>query len=136
MTSRAHTLARWLSTDGRGVAIVALGGVALLAGRWMRYAWVEPEAIAARCEASAPLWCGLRTALIVLTQWQVLGWLALALCLAGAVCRLTGRSGAPGLWAAVAVAGLAMALYNATLGAIAIVGAALLLLIAPRPEHP
>lgn len=136
MSRRTQTLARWLATDGRGVAIVALGGAALLAGRWVRYAWVEPEGVAARCEVAAPWWCGLRTALIVLTQWQVLGWAALALCAVGAGWRLAGRSGRASLWAAIVVAGFAMALYNATHGAIAVVGAALLLLTAPRPEHP
>jgi hypothetical protein len=134
---RLPALARFLATDGRGIAIVALGVAALLVGRLLRYGWIEPEAVAARCEASPAWWCGLRTGLIVLTQWHGLGWAALGLCGAGGVWMLMGRSGRVWWWASLAVAGLALALYNATHGAIAMVAAALLLLAAPkRPDHP
>lgn len=136
MTKRLAALGRFLSTDGRGISVAALGVAALLGGRLVRYGWIEPETIAARCEISPAWWCSLRTGLIVVTQWHGPGWVALGLLGTGGLWMLLGRSGRACLWAAVVAAGLSMALYNATQGAIAMVAAGLLLLAAPQgPDH-
>ena len=129
-----------------------LGGVLLAAGcawaaRGVRYGFIEPADLGAACESAGPWWCGLRAALIVFTQWGGFGGLALALCGAAVAraCRANrlgenrpsgtrsseyqpgGQRGSGFAWAALAAGGAGLVLYNATLSAVAVVGAGLVL---------
>lgn len=98
----------------------ALAGVALAVlfagiGYVLRYDLVEPVAIGSMCRSvQAALWCPLRTGLIFASEWNSLGYLSVA-----AALSLT----AP-YWRAVTFAFIAMAiggvglmLYNATVAA-------------------
>ncbi len=79
-----------------------------------RYAVVEPEAMGALCAAAgAPVWCPLRTALIVVTEWNGLGLAAVAFALACLLVRAPARAAALGV-VAMASAGAGLILYNAT----------------------
>lgn len=82
-------------------------------GYWLRYAWVEPEAIGAMCKsAEAVWWCPLRTATIVTTEWNGLGYAAIACAL---LSLPAGRTAALGLATlSMAIGGAGMILYNAT----------------------
>ncbi len=114
-----------------------LGGVLLAAGcawaaRGVRYGWIEPTELGAACESAgpwnaAPWWCGVRSALIVFTQWGGFGWLALGLCGAALLRARHGARRSGFAWAALAAGGTGLVLYNATLAAVAVVGAGLLL---------
>jgi hypothetical protein len=82
-------------------------------GYFLRYSWVEPEAIGNMCKsAEAVWWCPARTALIVTTEWNGLGYAATLL----AVLSLTSarRLSVPIAITAMTIGGMALVLYNAT----------------------
>ena len=82
-------------------------------GYALRYGWIEPETIGNMCKsAEAVWWCPARTALIVATEWNGLGYAATAL----AILSLfpAPRRATFLVFAAMAVGGAALVLYNAT----------------------
>lgn len=82
-------------------------------GYFLRYSWVEPEAIGNMCKsAEAVWWCPARTALIVTTEWNGLGYAATLL----ALLSLTSarRLSVPIAITAMTIGGMALVLYNAT----------------------
>lgn len=101
-----------------------LGGVILAAAAFacalgLRYGFIEPEAMGAACEDGGPAWCVPRTVLIVFTEWNGFGWLALVFLV---LTVWPGRRGAA--WyahLALGTAGAGMVLYNATFSAAAAV---------------
>ena len=107
-----------------------LGGTLLavlcaLLGLVLRYDLIEPTAIGALCDTGGgPWWCGPRTALIVVTEVDGLGWLALVL---AGLALAQRRRGSVAAHFAMAVGGAGLILYNATLSAVAVVVAALYL---------
>jgi hypothetical protein len=95
--------------------------LALLAGvvaTRLRYDFIEPEALGAACQSGTPWWCAPRTALIVLTQWNLFGTLAIAAAVA-ALLPLPGRVLLA--HAALCIAGAGVVLYNASYCAAALV---------------
>lgn len=129
-----------LADNRRGLAALggkarALGGVLLcalcaVAGYAIRYGFVEPEALGAACERTAPWWCPIRTGFIMFTEWRGFGWLAAALAAAALAGLLADRPALTRRCAAAALVagGLGMILYNAGLAIPAAVIAALCLM--------
>jgi len=108
-----------------GVALAAV--MAVIATR-LRYDFIEPERLGAACEKAGPWWCGARRTLIMATEWNVVGGVALALAgLAAWGYFRHGRDPVFQALAALAVGGLGIVIYNATFSALAIVIAALVL---------
>lgn len=107
----------------------AAGWLALLAtgfalAFWLRHGVIQPPEIGIACgQADAPAWCQPRQWLISAQHYRVWGWAALAAALASLF--LGGRA-----FIAIGLifAALALVLYNATLGAPAMVIALLALL--------
>jgi hypothetical protein len=100
----------------RGRPALAAVVVALIfagIGYGLRYGWVEPEAIGNMCKsAEAVWWCPLRTALIVATEWNGLGYAATACAI---LSLLAGPRRAVMLaLLAMAIGGAGLVLYNAT----------------------
>jgi len=101
----------------------------------VRYGFVEPEQLGAACEKARPWWCGPRTAFIVFTEWNGLGWASLALAALALVWLARRRDPTRLALAALAVGGAGLLLYNATLSTVAVV-VAVLVLAKPRHEAP
>lgn len=82
-------------------------------GYFLRYSWVEPEAIGNMCKSTeAVWWCPARTALIVTTEWNGLGYAATLL---AALSLITARRlSVPLAISAMTIGGMALVLYNAT----------------------
>lgn len=82
-------------------------------GYFLRYSWVEPEAIGNMCKSAAAVWwCPARTALIVTTEWNGLGYAATLLAILSLFAARR-RSMSLAI-AAMAVGGMGLVLYNAT----------------------
>lgn len=82
-------------------------------GYFLRYSWVEPEAIGNMCKsAEAVWWCPARTAMIVTTEWNGLGYAATALAVLSLF--IAPRAAIMVAFAAMAVGGMGLVLYNAT----------------------
>lgn len=82
-------------------------------GYILRYGWVEPEAIGNMCKSAAAVWwCPARTAMIVATEWNGLGYAATALAVLSLF--LAPRGAVKAAFAAMAIGGAALILYNAT----------------------
>ena len=59
-------------------ALIAVGGLALIAAHYVRYGLVEPASVGAFCEAAVTdVGCRIRGAIIALLSEQRLGWLAI-----------------------------------------------------------
>jgi len=91
------------------ILTVAFAGI----GYFLRYSWVEPEAIGNMCKSAAAVWwCPARTALIVTTEWNGLGYAATLLAI---LSLFTARRRSMTLAiAAMAIGGMGLVLYNAT----------------------
>lgn len=112
----------WTWRRAGGWIALAAGGFAL--ALWLRYGVIQSEAIGIACgQADAPGWCTPRQWLISAQHYRVWGWGALIAALLG---LLAGWRGATAI--GLAFAALALVLYNATLGAPALVIALLALL--------
>lgn len=82
-------------------------------GYFLRYSWVEPEAIGNMCKtAGAVWWCPARTAMIVTTEWNGLGYTATALAILSLL--IPPRTAIMVAFLAMAVGGMGLVLYNAT----------------------
>lgn len=119
-----------------GVLIAAAGGAA---GHAVRYRFIEPEALGRACERLEVWWCALRAALSAFVAWGGFGWAALALAALALLAALrhrpwaaghgayARRMAAPLAFAAMAVGGAGLMLYNGTGSAVALVTAGLAL---------
>ena len=91
------------------ILAAVFGGI----GYFLRYSWVEPEAIGNMCKSAAAVWwCPARTALIVTTEWNGLGYAATALAVLAVFLRP--RPAVLSALAAMALGGMGLVLYNAT----------------------
>jgi len=91
------------------ILTVAFAGI----GYFLRYSWVEPEALGNMCKsAEAAWWCPARTALIVTTEWNGLGYAATLLAVLSVFRRP--RGAVMLAFAAVIIGGMGLVLYNAT----------------------
>lgn len=82
-------------------------------GYFLRYSWVEPEAIGNMCKsAEAVWWCPARTALIVATEWNGLGYAATLLAVLSVFAKPRGALILG--FAAAVIGGMGVVLYNAT----------------------
>ena len=113
--TRGGVAALW--GDARAVGGVLVCALSFVAGYFIRYQFVEPEAMGAACERGNPWWCPLRTGFIMFTEWGGFGWLSMALAVI-AVVALARRGVAAARWIAIialVAAGLGMILYNNTM---------------------
>jgi hypothetical protein len=95
------------------LAAVILTALCAGIGYFLRYSWVEPEAIGNMCKsAEAVWWCPARTAMIVSTEWNGLGYAATALAVLSLF--LSPRQAVIVAFVAMAVGGAGLVLYNAT----------------------
>jgi hypothetical protein len=91
------------------ILTIAFAGI----GYFLRYSWVEPEAIGNMCKsAEAVWWCPARTALIVATEWNGLGYAATLLAVLSLIASR--RLSVPTAIVAMAIGGMGLVLYNAT----------------------
>jgi hypothetical protein len=105
----------------------AAGWVALLAAAfalaaWLRYGVIQPQQIGIACaQADAPGWCQARQWLISAQHYRIWGWVGLGCAIAGLFWG--GKLAGGRLFVALGLcfAALALVLYNATLGAPAMV---------------
>lgn len=115
-----------LFTTARPLGGVLLSATAALLAAWLRWSFIEPEKIGTACAAAdAPWWCVFRQALMLATAYNLFGILPLAAAV-GAIFS----SGRQHLWAghvALALGGVGLVLYNASLAAVAVVLAVLAL---------
>lgn len=109
-----------------------LAAVAVMSGStWLRFEWIEPLSMAARCAASPQAWpCELRASIVMLIQHERLGWIALAVVIAGLLLRLASMRAAAYAFngAGFLVGAAALMLYSVEPGAVAVLLASLLLL--------
>lgn len=119
MAVPVHRLMHALFRSGRPLGGVILALVAGIVATRLRYDFIEPEALGAACQSATAWWCAPRTALIVATQWNLFGILALAAAVAGLLPML--RANVLLAHIALAIAGAGMVLYNASYCAVALV---------------
>jgi len=113
--------------DARAVGGLVVCALSFVGGYFIRYRFVEPEAMGAACERGDPWWCPLRTGFIMFTEWNGFGWLSLLLAVL-AITVLAKGGAKTARWIAITAmiaAGLGMILYNNTMS----VPAAILALI-------
>lgn len=117
----------WTVRRALSWAAVLAFGFAL--GAWLRYGVIQPEEIGIACgQADAPGWCTPRQWLILGQHYRVWGWMALVAGAAGLFLTLPAALTRAVIAVACVFSGLALILYNATLGAPALVVTLLALL--------
>lgn len=108
----------------RAAGWLALLAVAFGLAFWLRYGVIQPREIGIACgQVEPPGWCAPRQWLISAQHYRVWGWVALA---GAAFALLVGTRLATAI--GLSFAAFALVLYNATLGAPALVIALLALL--------
>jgi hypothetical protein len=101
------------------VVILALG---FAIATWLRYGLIQPQDIGILCgQADAPGWCTPRQWLVVVQHHFIWGWIALVSAAIGLLIPLPRPLGAVVIAVAILFSALALMLYNATLGAPALV---------------
>lgn len=111
-------------TWGRAGCWLALLAGSFALAAWLRYGVIQPQQIGLACgQAEAPGWCTPRQWLIAAQHYRVWGWVGLAAAAVGLVLRFRAATAF-----GIVCAALALVLYNATLGAPAMVIALLALL--------
>lgn len=93
----------------------------------VRYAFIEPAWRGTACEVDGPWWCGLRSGLIMFTQWNGFGIAGIALAAFAVVRMFTGRPTERVAMAAMIAGGFGIVLYNATFSAVAVIAAVIVL---------
>ena len=110
----------WTIRRALGWAVVPAIGFAVAFS--LRYFVIQDEAITLTCSAvDAPGWCGPRQSLILWQQYQMWGWIALGSAAVALLITLPQRVLRIVLVIALLFSAFALALYNATLGALALV---------------
>lgn len=118
-----------LWTIRRALVWVSLLAVGFALATWLRYGLIQPEEIGILCgQADAPGWCTPRQWLLLVQHYYIWGWAALASGAIGLLIGLPRPLGAIVIAIAVLLSAMALMLYNATLGAAALVLALLALL--------
>lgn len=116
---------RWTARRAAGWILLLLLGFAL--AFWLRYGVIQPTEMGIACgQADAPGWCGPRQWLISAQHYRIWGWVGLVGGLIGLF--------AGGRWIiaiALVFSAMALVLYNATLGAPAMIVTLLALLRRP-----
>lgn len=113
---------------------VILAAAAAVTGYILRYGFVEPDRLGAACERGNPWWCMPRRLFIMVTEWNGLGWISVAVAATAVVLLARGRNPLPAAMLALGFGGTGMILYNATFSTVAVVAA--LLVLAHRPSEP
>ncbi len=117
---------RW--TLRRTLLWLALLGFGFALGFWLRYGVIQPTEIGIACgRTDAPGWCGPRQWLISAQHYRIWGWVGLA----GGLFGLFAADRWGGRWMtaiALVFSAMALVLYNATLGAPAMIVTLLALL--------
>ncbi len=109
-------------TMRRALAWTALLAFGFALAAWLRYGVIQPEEIGIRCgQADAPGWCAPRQWLILAQHYRIWGWVALASAAIGLLLPLPPPVGRIAIAVAGLFSALALILYNATLGAPALV---------------
>lgn len=107
---------------GRALAWLGLLGLGFALAGWLRYGVIQPEDIGIRCgQAEAPDWCAPRQWLILAQHYRVWGWVALVSGALGLFLTLPAALARMVIALAGLFSALALILYNATLGAPALV---------------
>jgi hypothetical protein len=116
---------RWTARRAAGWTLLLLLGFAL--AFWLRYGVIQPTEMGIACgQADAPGWCAPRQWLISVQHYRIWGWVGLVGGLIGLF--------AGGRWIiaiALVFSAMALVLYNATLGAPAMIVTLLALLRRP-----
>jgi hypothetical protein len=116
---------RWTARRAAGWTLLLLLGFAL--AFWLRYGVIQPTEMGIACgQADAPGWCAPRQWLISAQHYRIWGWVGLVGGLIGLF--------AGGRWIiaiALVFSAMALVLYNATLGAPAMIVTLLALLRRP-----
>lgn len=116
----------WTARRAAGWLVLLALGFAL--AFWLRYGVIQPTDIGIACgQADAPAWCGPRQWLISAQHYRIWGWVGLA----GGLLGLFAGNLPGGRWViavALIFSAMALVLYNATLGAPAMIVTLLALL--------
>lgn len=89
---------------------------------WLRYGLIQPQDIGILCgQADAPGWCTPREWLLLVQHYLIWGWVALVSAAVALFIPLPRLLGAVVIAIAALFSALALMLYNATLGAPALV---------------
>lgn len=116
---------RWTARRAAGWTLLLLLGFAL--AFWLRYGVIQPTEMGIACgQADAPGWCAPRQWLISAQHYRIWGWVGLV---GGLIGLFVG-----GRWIiaiALVFSAMALVLYNATLGAPAMIVTLLALLRRP-----
>ena len=114
------SLQHWTIRRALSWAAVLVFGFAL--GVWLRYWVIQPEEIGIACgQADAPGWCTPRQWLIDCQHYRVWGWVGVIAGAAGLFLTLPSAVARIVIGVACVFSALALILYNATLGAPALV---------------
>jgi hypothetical protein len=109
-------------TIQRALAWAAILALGFALGTWLRYWVIQPEDIGITCgQADAPGWCTPRQWLILGQHYRVWGWVAVIAAAAGLFVTLPAALTRAVIAIACVFSALALILYNATLGAPALV---------------
>ncbi|MGH6894789.1 MAG: hypothetical protein ACREEP_21300 [Dongiaceae bacterium] len=109
-------------TIRRALAWAALLACGFALAAWLRYGVIQPEEFGIRCgQAEAPGWCTPRQWLILAQHDRVWGWVGLTSAAAGLFLTPPPPLGRIAIALAGLFSALALILYNATLGAPALV---------------
>ena len=115
-----ETVRPWTIRRAFGWAAVLASGFAL--AFWLRYGVIQPQEIGIRCgQADAPGWCAPRQWLILAQHYRVWGWVALVSAAIALFVTLPAVATRLVIAVAALFSALALVLYNATLGAPALV---------------
>lgn len=114
-----------LFRDARPLGGVCLAVIFALLAYWLRYAFIEPEKFGAACVTDGPWWCAPRTSLIVATEMNLLGLVAVAAAVLALLPPV--RLHVWSAHSALVVGGAGLILYNATFSVAAVVLALLVL---------
>src|SRR5262245_25660410 len=101
-------------------ALVLVLGFAL--ATWVRYGLIQPQDIGILCgQANVPAWCTPREWLLLVQHYFLWGWFALGSAAIGLLLPLPRAMGNVVIAIAAILSAFALMLYNATLGAPALV---------------
>ena len=127
LMNETRTARPW--TTRRALVWTALLAVGFALATWLRYGLIQPEEIGILCgQQDAPGWCTPRQWLLLVQHYYIWGWIALASAAIGLFFTLPRPLGPIVIAVAAIFSALALMLYNASLGAPALVLALLALL--------
>jgi hypothetical protein len=120
LMNETRTARPW--TIGRTLTWAAVLAVGFALATWLRYGLIQPQEIGILCgQTDAPGWCTPRQWLLLVQHYYIWGWAALACAVIGLLISLPRPLGPIVTGIAVVLSALALMLYNASLGAPALV---------------